>query len=269
MLSLGAGPDQWQVPAAEATHIGCGQTLGPGGSFTLDSPLTGCSGTALVVTSAELNLNGHTVSCSSGNGIRLEGAGSRVTNGAVTGCGFGVDVAGDGGHHVEKVAATDNTIGFVVTTGSDNTLHANTAAEGDYGFVVQVGNNRLSANTASGNIVSFVVNAGTNNDLSDNVARESALGFQVSSSSTALSGNTATGNRTGFVIPAGGNDLTDNIATGNASGITVQSGAQGNRLRSNAASGNTGVDLVDENASCGGNEWQANTFGVANEACIR
>jgi parallel beta-helix repeat protein len=258
------------VPASEASPISCGQVLGPGGTFALDSPLTGCSGTAVVVKSAELNLNGHTVTCGSGSdtGIRIEGTGSRVMNGTITGCGFAVDVAGSGGHHVEKVTATDNTTGFVVTTGSDNELLQNTATDCDYGFVVQVSNNRLSANTATGNVVSYVISGGSGNDLTDNTAKDSELGFQISSSSTALSGNTAAGNRYGFVVPAGGNELTDNVATSNRSGIAVQNGGEGNRLRSNAASGNVVVDLTDENA-CGRNEWQANTFGLASEACIR
>jgi parallel beta-helix repeat protein len=270
LLCLGAGIGPGRIPVAEASPISCGQTLGPGGAFTLDAPLTGCSGTAVVVISAELDLNGHTVTCGSesATGIRVEGAGSRVTNGTITGCGFGVDVAGSGGHHVEKVTATDNASGFVVTTGGDNDLVQNTATDCDYGFVVQVSNNRLSGNTAKGNVVSFVINAGTGNDLSGNTANESTFGIQVSAESTAVTGNTAANNRSGFIVSAGGNELTDNVATGNNSGIIVQGGGEGNRLHSNAASGNAVVDVVDENA-CGRNEWQANTFGLASEACIR
>lgn len=264
-----AGP--WEVAKSAADPITCGQTLGPGGSFTIDASLSGCTGAAaLIVKSAELNLNGHTVTCESESvtGIRVQGTGSRVTNGTITGCGFGVELAGSGGHRVEKITSTDNTTGFVITTGSDNELTQNTASDCDYGFVVQVSSNRLNANIAKGNVVSFVVNGGTANELSDNVAKDSELGFQISAESTALSGNTAEGNRYGFVVPAGGNELTDNVATGNRSGITVPGGGEGNRLRSNAASDNAVVDLSDENG-CGRNEWQANTFGVASQACIR
>jgi len=258
------------VTPAEATHLTCGQTLGPGGTFTLDSSLSGCSDTALVVVSAQLNLNGHTVSCASeaDTGIRIQGTGSRVTNGTVTRCGFGVYIGGEGEHEVDNVKATDNNAGFLVATGSRNELRSNTATGNDFGFVVQVSNNRLSANTASGQITSFNVNGGTGNELTDNVARDSVYGFQVGAAGMALTRNTATGNRAGFLVVANGSEINNNVASGNLSGILVLSGAEGNRLRSNAAGGNT-VDLVDENVPCGRNEWQGNTFGLANEACIR
>ena len=86
MLAMGVGSAFLATPA-EPAPMSCGQTLGPGGSFTLDASLSGCSETALVVVSAQLNLNGHTVSCSSeaATGIRIQGTGSRVTNGTVTG----------------------------------------------------------------------------------------------------------------------------------------------------------------------------------------
>jgi hypothetical protein len=270
-LLLSLGGIAALVPSADAAPLACGQTVGPGGTFTLDAPLTGCAGQALVVISAQLNLNGHTVSCASESdtGIRILGSGSRVTNGTITRCGFAVDVAGQGGHEVDRVTATDNNIGFVVTTGSNNQLHGNIASDNDLGFVVQTGANRLSANTASGNVTSFNVTGGSGNELTDNVARDSVFGFQVAADSMAVFGNTATGNRTGFYVVANGSEVNGNVIAGNLKGILVQRGADGNRVHSNAAAGNSSIDLFDENASCGNNQWQANTFGFANEACIR
>jgi parallel beta-helix repeat protein len=271
MLSFGVGLTGFLVPTAEATNLSCGQNLGPGGSFSLDASLTDCPGQALVVISAQLNLNGHTVSCASESdtGIRILGSGSRVTNGTVTRCGLGVDVAGDGGHTVEQVTATDNNVGFVVTSGSDSELHANAAIDNDLGFIVQASNNRLTGNTASANVTSFNLNGGSGNELSDNVARDSVFGFQVAAAGMTLIRNTASGNRAGFLVLGNGSELSENVASGNLSGILVQSGAEANRLRSNAAAGNSSVDLIDENASCGSNQWQSNSFGLASEACIR
>ena len=45
----------------------------------------------------------------------------------------------EAGHEVDRVKVTDNNIGFVVTAGSDNQLHGNTATDNDLGFVVQAG----------------------------------------------------------------------------------------------------------------------------------
>ena len=133
---------------------------------------------------------------------------------------------------------------------------------------MQVGNNRLSANTATGQITAFNLNGGTGNELTDNVARDGVFGFQVSAAGMALSRNTATGNRAGFLVLGNDSEINNNVASGNLSGILVSSGAEGNHLRANAAGGNN-VDLVDETGPCGRNEWRGNTFGIASEACIR
>ncbi len=100
-LQLDLGSLSSQV---EAAQIGCGQTLGPGGRFTLDSDLGPCSGTVLTLNSAQLDLNGHIVSCSSfGTGVSITGSDSRIQNGTVTGCFPGVDAIGNGRHRIKGI----------------------------------------------------------------------------------------------------------------------------------------------------------------------
>ena len=83
--------------------IQCGSVLGPRGTFVLDRDLS-CPYNAdapsepalTVVTSAALDLNGHTVTCAGGRrlGIRIEGDGTALRNGTVRDCGIGVDIRG-------------------------------------------------------------------------------------------------------------------------------------------------------------------------------
>src|SRR5882672_6503063 len=95
---------------AQASPIGCGAILGPGGTFVLDSDVGPCDGPgpALTLISATLDLAGHTVSCSTTSiyGIDIEGANSQVHNGTVTGCSNGVVLLGQGHHRVRAVTAS-------------------------------------------------------------------------------------------------------------------------------------------------------------------
>src|SRR5215510_15802153 len=105
----------FSLPQAQAAPIGCGAVLGPGGTFVLDSDVGPCPapGPALKLISATLDLAGHTVSCENPDifGIDLEGKGSKVRNGTVTGCSNGVVLLDHGHHKVRKVIASGNSTG--------------------------------------------------------------------------------------------------------------------------------------------------------------
>ena len=88
---------------ALAVEIKCGAHLGPGGTFVLTQDLTCLANprdddyepALTVFGGANLNLNGHTVSCGGGDGSRgrqfgIEVFNSTLRNGTVTGCGEAV-----------------------------------------------------------------------------------------------------------------------------------------------------------------------------------
>src|SRR5262249_28789156 len=78
-----------------AQAVSCGDTLGPGGTFTLTTNLN-CSipgNYALhIVGPVTVDLKGHTLTCANTNtfGIHVTGNTATVKNGTITGCGHGV-----------------------------------------------------------------------------------------------------------------------------------------------------------------------------------
>ncbi|MBI4588421.1 MAG: hypothetical protein HY725_06250 [Candidatus Rokubacteria bacterium] len=173
------------VPVAEAGHISCGDTLGPGGSFVLDSNVGPCgpTGPALrVVGPVQFDLNGFTVSCTTSGQIGLDGIvvggnAATVTNGTVTNCFAGVVVAGSGRQRIQRVTADGNGNGFYVQS-SGNWLHRNTAVNHRatgyfiYAAGVQLKFNLLSDNRADSNGIGIYLSTDARNSI---VFRNTAL----------------------------------------------------------------------------------------------
>ncbi len=254
---LGLGPAGDLLPVAEATHIGCGATLGPGGKFKLDSDLICSADPALTLNSAELNGQNHTLTCTSVNvGIRITGTEAKLKNLNVTGCSVGVEVAGTGGHRVSDVNATNNSsLGFSIGSNnnrlSENTATGATLNDNGAGFVVAGDNNRLSENVANHNTHGVGIGPGTNNRFSENiVTNNDCHGIIVDGLNTLVSENTANNNGcAGILVRGHDNAIEENTATGNS------------------PSGNH-QDLMDFNSNCDNNRWEENTFGTRNQACI-
>lgn len=51
-------------------------------------------------------------------------------------------------------------------------------------------------------------------------------------------------------------------------GILVVEGAENNTITHNVATGNDGIDLVDENLGCDNNQWSGNRFSTRSQDCI-
>ena len=219
---------------AQATNITlqCGDTVGPGGSFTLMAPVGPCSGPGITVDSATLDMAHLDVTCTGlggFTGVTVIGTGAVVKNGTAIGCQIGFDVQGSG-HTLKKNFALDNHGTGVKVSGSGNTLVKNIATLGDtpIGFHLTGDNNVLKKNAGGG---------------------VSANGFDIESS---------------------GNTLKKNSADQNGiHGIIIRNGFAGNTVMKNEATGNTAEDLFDESGNCAGNTWKANTFGTKNPNCIQ
>src|SRR5262249_9103730 len=98
MLALGG------LVVSPAEALNCGDTLGPGGSFTLTADVGPCTPPAglFVAGPVTVNLNGHTVTCDTsggGNiGIDIQGSGAVLKNGLVILCNTGVQIEGNTSH---------------------------------------------------------------------------------------------------------------------------------------------------------------------------
>jgi parallel beta-helix repeat protein len=233
-----------------AQGVDCGATLGPGGTYTLDRDLT-CSevlptdpdnshpsdrvGIIKLFGGATLDLNGHTVACSSRS--VQEGGGPSTTpmfgivvrnstllNGTVRGCGLGVVTSAS---LIRKVVFDGNTIGislYYKWSDSGNFIIGNTFRNGDYGVQGQESwDNVLIDNTAENNrrfgfdgdtvVGTFVGNTAVGNDVGFNII-----------GTDAFIGNRAIRNRVGFKIVA--REAIGNIADNNAEGGFVSLNTQ-------------------------------------------
>jgi len=264
------------IRQAEAAHIVCGQTLGPGGLFVLDSNVGPCDdpGPAIEVESATLDLNGFTVSCADTNannilpdGIVLIDSKAVVLNGTVSGCNDGVLVEGfrdQSKHRVENVTSDANANNGFFIDADGVTLIGNTATNnGNHGFKIHGDanasiSNRATNNGSNGFFILFrknklVSNTSTSNGdngffidgdqttvINNTANNNSNDGFAIFSGQRKFAGNRASANgNNGFAIFGGNNKLLRNMATDNGND-GFQIGDDSNRLTKNVAENNGG-----------------------------
>ena len=281
------------IEPASATTVTCGQAL-DSGVFVLEADLGPCDDTdgaaALTVNGtadipATLDLAGFSVICQDLNGkkgvplgIVLTGSNVTVRNGRVIGCKRGVEVGGDGAHHVTSVTAENSTAeGFLVKS-SGNRLKGNTARGGQAkGFAVTSSRNLLSTNTADGNSGAGFNIAGSRNRVKTNTASgNGGAGFDLTGGAhVKLLGNTASGNTgPGVALDSAHSKGDGNTATGNGGGGYVVT-SKFNKVRNSTARGNTGDGFafvgahnkVSANTSTGnsGNGYVVSTLSSVNK----
>jgi len=277
-----------------AEAVSCGDTIGPGGTFTLTSNLNCSDNPALTVGGPVIiDLNGYIVECQSNlnDGIIVQGKAAQVKNGTVQGCSNGIIVEGVGSHQLRNLNARSNDLGFLVNSnnnrlydntsttsgalfsvfGNKNRFIDNTACNADKGFLIEGNNNRLYLNTINDTKTDSVTVLGNNNQIIENTITNSEKGISVVGDNNQITDNTASdiGPEEGFSIWGNNNLLKRNISNNGVTGIQVQLDSQNNTIRDNVAIGNS-LDLEDENANCDNNAWRRNIFGTSKPVdCIR
>jgi CSLREA domain-containing protein len=101
------------------------------------------------------------------------------------------------------------------------------------------------------------------------VAGSGSHGILINAGGSTLKQVEATGNAGDGIVLAdgGGHKVEKSTASGNG-GNGIEVGGNPVTIQKNVALGNGGVDLEDQNASCGPNVWKKNTFAVRNQPCI-
>jgi parallel beta-helix repeat protein len=191
-------------------------------------------GVLLVVGGATLDLNGHTVTCSTrGWGIQVTGA--TLTNGTVRGCGSAV-VVGNG--IVKNMTLIDN-YGGVVMTGEDS-----------------AGANLIVGSIATGGNIGFLVEEAHDNTFIDNHAIGNVgFGFYLSDSNgqANLIGNRALENvGAGFAADGRGIQLVANIAKRNGGPGFNLDGLGQARVNYNVSKANRGDGFSISANGCAG-----------------
>mmetsp|Transcript_55633 Transcript_55633/g.62137 ORF Transcript_55633/g.62137 Transcript_55633/m.62137 type:complete len:270 (-) Transcript_55633:16-825(-) len=194
------------------------------------------NGPALIVKSANLNMNKKNVSCQEGTSlpytnnaqgvITLLGKKSKVSNGVVISnndqtFSYGVVLGGVGKHQLSNVEAVSFNTGILIDEySSKNTISKCLSKDSNgYGFFVSGNSNTLEQNVATSNNYDGIYITGNKNTLKQNEAKENVGdGFYVNGNSNVLKRNEATGNKeTGFVInkKSTGNTVKKNKAAEN------------------------------------------------------
>jgi len=217
----------------------CNFPINQPGDYHLTQDLT-CPGNGIIILASGVNLDlgNHT----------LSGPGVPISTGVLV------------GQNPPGIAVSDVTIqGGTVRNFFFNILLSNTsdskivnvdASGGTNGIKLNSSNNDSVVNCIANNTVNAIQVSGEGNILVSNTANNSDLGigFLPGSHNNAARANTTNNNRTGIEIFAGG---TENV------------------VQANRASGNTFLDLFDENANCDNNVWKSNKFDKRSQGCIQ
>ena len=182
-------------------------------------------------------------------------------NVVVDSAGFGINVFAGGPLSKGRVAG--NRVTGSVLDGIR--IHAEAPSVGTL-----IEDNHVADNGANGLYVETFAGLSLGRIVGNRAVRNTEFGILVEGSTrTLVQGNRADRNQAGIVLigTGEGSRVKSNVAIGNDLGIRIGSGHDGVRVTGNRALGNLGLDLDDENGSCGGNRWSRNTGLVVGNVC--
>ena len=267
--------------AAPTSITACPYTITAPGDYRLDADLS-CTGDAITIQASHvhLNLNTHqlTGSSFSDRGIVVYSATSRLPDveikgpGVVSAFGEAVELDNADNSKVEGVTASFCFVGIATGAVSGTTVTNVHLNKNVLALALNIGvalgnstNGQVQENVMNGFVfigggaAGIAVTGGSGNDIQKNTTLGYIDGISVGVG--------------GVGSASSGNHIHDNVSSGNvASGIHIATGSGNNVVEHNTALGNTafnsaGVDLVDDNPSCGTNRWHDNTFITATPAC--
>ena len=236
---------QLAVPAQAQTQITtCGTNIRLAGTYVLANDLLNCPGDGIDITF------GH---------VTLELGNHQITG---SGTGTGIRVARESGLARNVIIHGPATI-----SNFDKCL-----------VLVDSQTGEVSRVTCTGNNTGFTVDLredSWDNQIHDNIATMNhGAGFVINDEWSHYDHNQSSQNGgSGFVLTAvdgRNNFVNNNTADQNANdGIEAQSGAVQNLIYENHATGNSNLDLADDNPAGCPNTWYHNTFGTSNKHCIQ
>ncbi len=282
-LFLIAGVMALEANQAQATHVGCGDTIFV--DTTLDSDLT-CSGTALTIGAdgITLDLNGHTITgsstpcapCPPEDGIAVVGrTGVTVGGGTVTGFVFGVRLVGSDSNVIRGIVVTNNIFnGISLFADSDNNQVKDCALSNNGAFGVIINdrsdNNLVEDCAVTSNSQGVFIGGGGggapsfNNTVRDTISNNNFLHgiFILGSDFNVLRDNTTNGNAQNGILLALGADnnmvLDNHIQNNGLRGILVSSAPpqpENNLFADNQVFGHPGIpgqrDIIDATSGTG------------------
>jgi hypothetical protein len=246
-----------------AWAVACGDTLGPGGVYTLTADLD-CRESERALTLVDrvtLDLGGYTL-FAAWPGVLIKGHGVSLEHGQIVGCDICVNATGTshrlsrltmaGDFHETALFMTDDTVledltlrGSLLVVGDGNHLTRVIITHADPGLYVE----------------------GAGNVVREGLVSESQNGMIIIGARNVLRRNTMTQSvDSQLVVQGDHNVLLGNVVlTSPGSGIEVD--GQGNRILRNMSLENY-QDLVDRSGTCTANVWRANVAETASPPCL-
>lgn len=234
------------VPAQAQTKITkCGTEIKLPGAYVLANDLLNCpvDGVDITITHVTLELGNHQITGSgTGSGIRVTRQSPYFSMNVII---HGPGTISNFDKEIEIVDSKDGEVSGVTCTGNNT------------GFVFQ----RLRD--------------AWNNLIHDNIATMNhGVGFEINGDWSHYERNQSNQNGgSGFVVTA--NDGRNNFVNNNTAdqngrdGIEAESGAVYNMIYENHATGNSMLDLADDNSEGCPNTWYHNIFSSSNKKCIQ
>lgn len=217
-------------PLTYASHVDCGDTIGPGRLVRLDQDLFCDSDDPglTVIGPVIFDMNGHEIDCdfSASTCILVQGARATVRNGRVVNAdGDGIEVAGTGGHTIANMEVASNLDDGISVDSNRNRILRNFVHDNDDdGVQVDSDFNTLAGNRASENGESGIdLNGNSNSATSNQVLSNEEEGFDVDGDRNNVLLNTVGNNDFHNISVSGDNNrITRNIVTaGFFDGINV------------------------------------------------
>ena len=249
------------LTSAAATPIaGCGDVLSEPGQYRLTTDLS-CPGSsgflgAITVFSADvtLNLDGHSITCSSQDGLPNTGitvfpgvTNLTIRNGHISGCDVGVFLAGTEQSQLIDLNVSDNYFDPIL-------------GDGGFGIVLSNGtDNKFKGNIANGNeFAGLIVVSGGGNEVVGNVANENGVMPLSAGIGIIVRGNTTNQNEFDGITVLGRVDIGGSIPAGNLIQGNTALGNFDDDLSEHLFDINSiPTDIVDGECK---NNWKGNTF---------
>jgi|RhiMetdeSRZDD1v2_1073273.scaffolds.fasta_scaffold426258_2 Right handed beta helix region len=246
------------VAYGEDTFVPCPGGPSKGGQMTLTADLV-CTGSTLMLDSAQVNLNGHAVICPPPDRrcVQMTGKGSVLGNGTVRGQLETLALEGEGHHLVLNLNVTPSDGAILVTTSHNTMVNVRATSSNSPGLRVMGSHNILVGITA----ICPVVVAGGCLDLvgEHNVVSGSAIWV---SEDDLLGFN-------GALRVTGDHNVVRSSYVTNADGpaVVIEAGSELNLIERNVLTGAT-VDARDLTGDCVSNTWRGNVLDSAEPSCL-
>ena len=252
------GSSDVTLDCAGNTITGSGQQVGVAVFDVNDVTVFNCTvegfeAGIVVINSQRSTIEGNTMTDSSLGVVVIESSEIAVVGNSVTTPDRGVQVINTRGSEITANESSGSAVGFDVIDATDNTFAGNRSVGSDFSAfsLTNANSNVFEANEIDSSHFGFVVTSSNDNTFDANTVSRGfgwfSFGFQERSEGNLVTSNQVTGGGLAFKVYIGSarNTFSDNVASGAAKGVSIDSGCVGNVVERNTVTGAREIGLED------------------------